>query len=198
MLGSSLQLSWLNSSTIENLNRHTKVWTLAILIPRPQDFYAARSGLPPMFPTVTYPETGSEQSETAPPNTPRREFAILHTRPGENPWDLGSRFANLCEVMGYSIFDWFVPLRHSPCADHSGQESAFALGPVVQRLRREAGIIEEDSVSEGQQTRTGGSRKKRRRSHHKRDHRRHHDESTRYAGRRERSPSPRGAEPQEN
>lgn len=189
MLGSSLQFSWLNSSTIENLNRRSKVWTLAILIPRPQDFYAARSGVPPMFPTVTYPEVGPDGSDTAPPDTPRREFAILHTRPGENPFDLGSGYANLCEVMGYSVFDWFVPLRHSPCADHSGQESAFALGPVVQKLRREAGI--EEPTSGRRESRRDTSRNRRHRRHHKRKHRRHEEPA-------EPSSFPRGAEPREH
>jgi palmitoyltransferase len=43
--------------------------------------------------------------------------------------------------MGYSISDWLLPLKHSPCADHSSSESAFALGPVVTRLKQEAGLI---------------------------------------------------------
>ena len=36
--------------------------------------------------------------------------------------------------------DWLLPWRSSPCCDHSG-ESAFVLGPVVQRMKEEAGII---------------------------------------------------------
>jgi palmitoyltransferase len=43
--------------------------------------------------------------------------------------------------MGYSIIDWLLPLKHSPCADHSSSESAFALGPVVTRLKQEAGLV---------------------------------------------------------
>jgi palmitoyltransferase len=43
--------------------------------------------------------------------------------------------------MGHSIGDWLLPLKQSPCADHSSSESAFALGPVVTRLKQEAGLI---------------------------------------------------------
>ncbi|EER41343.1 conserved hypothetical protein [Histoplasma capsulatum H143] len=74
------------------------------------------------------------------PDLVRRDFAILHTKPGENPWDLGSPLENFKEVMGYSFLDWFSPLKNSPCTDHNSQESAFRLGPVVRRLRREAGL----------------------------------------------------------
>ena len=42
--------------------------------------------------------------------------------------------------MGKTVLEWFFPIRHSPCADHTSQESEFAFGPVVQRLREEAGI----------------------------------------------------------
>jgi palmitoyltransferase len=145
MLGSSLQLAWLNLSTIENLNHRTKVWTLAILIPRPDDFDRAQQGPRLSFPRVAYPDIYSRSGSDAsadPTVIPRREFAILHTKPGENPFDIGSGLANLREVMGYSVLDWFLPIKHSPCADHSGRESAFALGPVVRRLREEAGIDE--------------------------------------------------------
>jgi palmitoyltransferase len=143
MLGSSLQLAWLNLSTIENLNHRTKVWTLAILIPRPDEFDRVQQGMPLRFPRVSYPDIYSRSGSDTSGNAaviPRREFAILHTKPGENPFDIGSGLANLREVMGYSVLDWLLPIKHSPCADHSGRECAFALGPVVQRLREEAGI----------------------------------------------------------
>ena len=42
--------------------------------------------------------------------------------------------------MGTNIFDWLFPLRYSPCCNHDSGESAFALGPVVQRMREEAGL----------------------------------------------------------
>ncbi|OJD27231.1 hypothetical protein ACJ73_01381 [Blastomyces percursus] len=148
MLGSSIQLACLNSSTIENLDRRTKVWTLAILIPTSLKFNTdgTESQAAPPFPIVSFSlpfgacSPLQNTSDVGGSNVLRRDFAILHTKPGENPWDLGSPLANLKEVMGYSFLSWFSPLKNSPCTDHSSQESAFRLGPVVQRLRREAGL----------------------------------------------------------
>ncbi|KZF22954.1 DHHC zinc finger membrane protein [Xylona heveae TC161] len=73
-------------------------------------------------------------------NGPPRTFAILRTKPGENPWDLGY-YNNFKTVMGNHWYDWFIPVRHSPCTDHESGESAFAVGPIVDRLRAEAGIL---------------------------------------------------------
>lgn len=67
-------------------------------------------------------------------------FAILQTLPGENPFDLGSPLKNIQQVMGFSLLEWLLPIKQSPCADHSSNESAFALGPVVTRLKKEAGL----------------------------------------------------------
>lgn len=144
MLLSSVHLALVNSSTIESLNRHSKVWTIAVLIPRPQIYHNLEPGAIPPFPMVSYPGTtstlpsGSAQGPISQP--PRREFAILSTLPGENPFDLGSRLANMKEVMGYSILDWLLPARYSPCASHDSQESAFRLGAVVDKLKKDYGL----------------------------------------------------------
>ncbi|KAL1958707.1 hypothetical protein VTO42DRAFT_4050 [Malbranchea cinnamomea] len=150
MLGSSLHLALTNLTTIESLNRG-KVWSLAVLIPRPNDFYRSKPPGTVPFITVSYPED-QISSEARPPQTatfvtPRRVFAILHTQPGENPFDLGNPLDNLREVMGYSVLDWFLPLKYSPCADHHRQESAYVMGPVVQRLKREAGLSGSDPAA---------------------------------------------------
>ncbi|KKZ63713.1 hypothetical protein EMCG_02020 [[Emmonsia] crescens] len=153
MLGSSLQLACINSSTIENLDRRSKVWTLAILIPSSIKFNrdGSEPGAAPSFPIVSFSSPFGicsplqNTSDIGSSDLLRRDFAILHTKPGENPWDLGSPLANFKEVMGYSFLDWFSPLKNSPCTDHNSQESAFRLGPVVQRLRREAGLESCDS-----------------------------------------------------
>jgi len=128
----ALQFVFLNSTSVENLSSKVKVWTLAVYIPRPQDLSVQKP-----FQTVTYPSTTSPNGVVS--SGPSRTFAILHTRPGENPFDLGY-YENFKSVMGNSVFDWFFPIRHSPCADHTSQESEFVFGPVVQRLRKEAGI----------------------------------------------------------
>ncbi|KAI1945441.1 Palmitoyltransferase pfa5 [Ophidiomyces ophidiicola] len=144
MLSSSLHLAWLNCSTIESLTYQTKVWTLAVFISRPKDFREFQSTREHPTPIVIYPGTAilpsSSSASTTTSTGPSREFAILSTNPGENPFDLGSPLANLCDVMGHSVLEWLVPLKHSPCSDHSSQESAYAFGPVVQRLKREAGL----------------------------------------------------------
>lgn len=94
--------------------------------------------------TVSYP---IPEEFATPPNSSqageaqeRRVFAIVDTKPGENPFDLGSRLANAQEVMGYTVLEWLLPLKHSPCTDHSSKEGAYALGPAVQRLKKEAGL----------------------------------------------------------
>ncbi|KAF7592634.1 palmitoyltransferase pfa5 [Aspergillus hancockii] len=145
---SSMQLAMYNLTTIENLNRRSAVWTLAIRVPNhmlaklnPESRWA------PTFRTITYPlppmPPNSEAAAEPQQNQSTWEqhvFAILQTLPGENPFDLGTPFKNLQQVLGYSILDWLLPLKQSPCADHSSLESAFALGPVVKRLKAEAGL----------------------------------------------------------
>ncbi|RAK98838.1 DHHC family palmitoyltransferase [Aspergillus ibericus CBS 121593] len=141
---SSLQLAMLNLSTIENLNRRSAVWTLAIRVP---DRMLARlnpeSRWAPTFRTITYPlpptPLDPEAARDYQPAGKQHVFAILQTLPGENPFDLGSPFKNLQQVLGYSIIDWFLPLKQSPCADRTG-ESFYELGPVVSRLKKEAGL----------------------------------------------------------
>ena len=153
---SSLQFAFLNTTTIENLNRKVKVWQLAIHIPdatTPPGTALPGSQPLPAFGTITYPlpqpmgtrrdldtRGSSSDEEKATPLVQRRKFAILTTRPGENPWDLGWA-KNFQSVMGRTPFDWFVPLRRSPCANHDSLESRFAVGSVVDRLRREAGLL---------------------------------------------------------
>jgi len=138
MTGSSLQFALLNTTTIENLSRKTIVWSLAVHMPRfPQT--------PPTFRTISYSSDGVI-----------RTFAILHTKPGENPFDLGS-YENFKTVMGDHWYDWLFPFTHSPCANHDREGGQFAMGPVVQRMRRDAGIALQEGSSEK------GHRRRRRR-----------------------------------
>ncbi|KAK2867751.1 hypothetical protein FQN49_003509 [Arthroderma sp. PD_2] len=163
MLISSLQIALCNSSTIESLDWNTKVWTLAILIPRPFDLDNLPEGNRPSFPIVSYPIPASQPSGEQDSNgsaPPLRQFAILHTRPGENPFDLGDPFTNLEEVMGHSILDWILPIKHSPCASHSRQDSMYALGSVVQRMKRDAGILEAPTRKSGHQSHGSKRRRK--------------------------------------
>lgn len=143
---SSAQLAMINVTTIENLNRHSVVWTLAIRVPDHllQRLWVTESPWAPTFRMVSYPPeppASTTPQPSDPSTTERHVFAILHTLPGENPFDLGSGLKNLQEVMGYTVAEWLLPIKQSPCADHRSLESAFALGPVVTRLKQEAGLI---------------------------------------------------------
>ncbi|KAJ5735584.1 uncharacterized protein N7483_000709 [Penicillium malachiteum] len=146
MTVSSLQMAMMNITTIENLGRRSRVWTLAIRVPDHllQRLWVTESPWAPTFRMVSYPPeapTTPPQPQTTDPSTEQRYvFAILHTQPGENPYDLGG-WKNLQQVMGYNLTDWLIPWKPSPCTDHSSQESAFALGPVVARLKQDAGLI---------------------------------------------------------
>jgi len=139
MTMSSLQFVFLNTTTIENLSRQSKVWTLAVLIP-----VDAHLPTPLPFYIITYPlgSVDPNQEKTTPPtssSTETRTFAILHSKPGENPWDLGY-FQNFKSVMGENWFDWFLPVRLSPCCDHHRHNAEFETGPVVQRMKEDAGL----------------------------------------------------------
>lgn len=132
MTGSSLQFLILNTNTIENLSRHSKVWLLAVHINKPPS--------PPStigFSTISYPLIGENPIQQ--PASPLKTFAILRSMPGENPWDLGT-MENVKSVMGEHVYDWFLPVKHSPCANHDRADSQFALGPAVERMRIEAGL----------------------------------------------------------
>jgi hypothetical protein len=71
-----------------------------------------------------------------------RTFAILKMLElGDNPWDLGTRIANWETVMGISVWDWFLPVRRSPCCNHEDTESHFMIGPWVDLLRCKVGFL---------------------------------------------------------
>lgn len=129
----SIGLTVSNVTTIENLSRRSKVWTLAIYIGDSPD--PSKTSYP--FPIVAYPiPRKSSHDESTPSQS--RVFAVLQTKPGENPFDLGSPMKNLQQVLGYTLWDWLLPIKPSPCIDHSSPVSIYPMGPVVDRLRRQA------------------------------------------------------------
>ncbi|EAA60739.1 hypothetical protein AN4697.2 [Aspergillus nidulans FGSC A4] len=169
-VGLSLQLAAFNLTTIENLNRRSAVWTLAIRVPNHMisriqpgtrwapTFRTITYPLPPVPPPLsgmpTQPATGEGDNPYSPPPVPSTDpsaeqhiFAILQTLPGENPFALGSPLKNLQQVLGHSIIDWLLPIKRSPCADHSSAESEFVMGPVVSRLKKEAGLESKDAAA---------------------------------------------------
>ncbi|KAI9811578.1 MAG: palmitoyltransferase pfa5, partial [Thelocarpon impressellum] len=131
MAGSSIHLTLLNSTTVENLSRKGKVHNLAVYLPPAVE---ARLGAESPMVRMTYAPTGGG---------PSRTFGVIATPPGLNPWHLGSYGANWRSVMGERPLDWLLPVRHSPCTDHSNADSQFRFGPAVARLRCEKGLFGE-------------------------------------------------------
>lgn len=92
--------------------------------------------------TVTYPlprPEGLTHDGNGNPLAPRDEsarktFAVVRTQPGENPWDLGP-WRNFKTVMGNNIFEWLLPIKHSPCCDQDDMRSDYEMGPVIDRIR---------------------------------------------------------------
>ncbi|CAM1501724.1 Fc.00g037080.m01.CDS01 [Cosmosporella sp. VM-42] len=69
----------------------------------------------------------------------RRSFAILTTKPGENPWDLGY-WRNWKSVMGNDPLQWLLPIRYSPCCNHDSMESDYEFGPLIGELKQIYGL----------------------------------------------------------
>lgn len=160
MAAGSLQLASINCTTVENLTRKTKVWHLAVRVPesyQPPSAGRIREGPnSAQLKTVTYPlpqwtpiatalpagtdtaisPNGSASERTTPA---LRTFVVLMSNPGDNPWNLGA-LKNIKQVLGYRWWDWLLPLKYSPCCNHESQESAYVLGPAVERMRQEAGL----------------------------------------------------------
>ena len=90
--------------------------------------------------TVTYPIHLPSDRPPLPAPEPRI-FAILETLPGMNPWDLGSAWLNFKAVFGEKPHDWLLPVKHSPCCDHSSLVSWYPLGPDFEELLIEAGLM---------------------------------------------------------
>ena len=159
MTGSSLQFALINTTTIENLSRKTIVWTLAIHMPKPPE-------TPTGFRTVSFstvtstPDTHVSGEEPA--SGTIKTFAILHTKPGENPFDLGP-YQNFKTVMGDHWYDWLLPIKYSPCCNHDRRDGQFATGPVVQRMRAEAGIVGTQEINDEKTHKK--AKRRRRRSH---------------------------------
>lgn len=181
---SSLQFAVENSTTIENLNRRSQVYYVAVYVsepvfsrldqtqrdnirwisyPRPPqeqlqvlqnagaDYPEAMVNVTPPAPvhipslTTHAPAPPQQPSEPQPPPLTRM-FAILETEPGSNPFDLGA-FNNFKEVMGDNILDWLLPLRQSPCARRTSPYSMYKMGRVVYKLKKRAGLLEDDDRS---------------------------------------------------
>ncbi|KAK4950713.1 Palmitoyltransferase pfa5 [Elasticomyces elasticus] len=78
-----------------------------------------------------------------------RTFAILETPRGLNVWDLGSAWRNLGSVFGTKLHHWVLPVRHSPCCDHSSAVSFYPMGPQFEDFLEDAGLVQPLPPSRG-------------------------------------------------
>ena len=120
MAASTLQLTSQNLTTIENLNRGNAVYYLAALVDSsgPVRSPVGRLGYGPGI--VTYPNQAQQPQPLQEPGdrTHMRDYVILQTEPGDNPWDIG-QLRNLKSVLGDTWYDWLLPIKYSPCAKHN-------------------------------------------------------------------------------
>ena len=188
MTCSSGRFALTNLTTIENLNRHTKAWQLAVYIPdREKPPTMGVTGVP--YPTVTYPlPLASKKPRTSPVPSDstndetvelennhtglphhaerdaraKRTFAILRMKPGHSPWDLGAA-GNWKAVMGTNVLDWFLPIRRSPLCNHESAISQFKLGKHFDKLMADNGLVSGNEMSSARPS--SARRKSRRHSH---------------------------------
>lgn len=85
------------------------------------------------------PVEGQQNPSSTRDQMATKTFAVVRTEHEENPWDLGWR-RNWEEVMGTNIMDWLFPIRKSPCARHDVAESEYAMGPLVDTIKRRYGL----------------------------------------------------------
>lgn len=171
MFTSTSHFAITNITTIENLQRRTKIWHLACYVTPAQVQEASAKGL--RLDMISYPRPREEQLEgskqswwvapsgsnttstSSPANAPmvHRVFAILQSDPGQNPFDLG-HLRNWQEVMGETIWAWFS-INQSPTTRH-GEFSMYKLGPVFKDMKKRTGLDRKGwvEISHSGETRT--------------------------------------------
>lgn len=153
MASLSIHFALINTTNIENLRKGDKVYQLAVRIPLDQtpnsdntsstnNVYSTNE-----YETITFPladpnfdgnrfvyenRDAASDANGQPRPVAQHKFAIVKTEMGDNPWDTGSHYENFKSVMGNAIWDWFLPLRFSPCSLSNGQ---YPVGPVVDKIR---------------------------------------------------------------
>ena len=141
----SLHFAFLNTTTVDNLSIGSRTHHFAVYAPE-LSASTAGYGTTPKFTTITYP-LGQASADPA----YRRTFAILVTPVGDNPYRLPSLWDNFRTVMGCYWYDWFLPIKHSPCNSHNvhhlGDDdgngafsSMYEINPAFQLVMEEAGL----------------------------------------------------------
>ena len=156
MAGTTTQFILRNTTTIDNISAATKVYQIAIYDPHATHQQSREAVSNPAAKRITFPDADPALVNIG--VIPRRTFVIAKTEPGENPWRLEGRLKNFKEVMGEKMWDWFLPIKCSPCTignpqkDHEAgtfhREGMYKFNPLLmQRLRREYGISPQNESS---------------------------------------------------
>lgn len=121
--------------------------------------------------TVTYPLYLPTDRPPLPAPQPRT-FAILETLPGMNIWDIGTPYLNFKAVFGEKLHHWLLPVKHSPCCNHTSVVSQYPLGPDFEELLVEAGLVprptdllprSDSYIEDGKESSVSRKRRRRRR-----------------------------------
>ncbi|KAI0400078.1 DHHC palmitoyltransferase-domain-containing protein [Xylaria palmicola] len=157
MTVTSMRYIFLNMTNVDILSSHHKVYHLAVRVPRGtrSDRFGVRDYPLPKLETGSGEmrrdatghhlngQTAGEQTRhvlvTSRDDLATRTFAILETSPGDNPWDLGP-WRNWQSVMGSNPFDWLLPIRHSPCAQHESNDGLYPMDCFLKELRSKYGL----------------------------------------------------------
>jgi palmitoyltransferase len=142
MLFTTVRQQLLNLTTIEFLGR---VYFMAVYLPS-GSAEQTDSSLRPGF--ITYPlprhplrnearrDIGREEAQIG---SGSRTFAIIQSKPTDNPWDIGG-LRNLKSVLGERYLDWILPINYSPSCFHDDATSDFPLGEDFERMKRDYGL----------------------------------------------------------
>jgi palmitoyltransferase len=138
-----------NLTTVESLDHKFKTYQIAVR--------TSTNTAPPNPPVPSTPSTPSTPPSQLPPSPPPG-IVILQTAYGDNPWDLGVK-ENLKQLMGEKWWDWFLPFKMSPCTRHDDPAGHYRWGPVLERLKKEAGIVVEQPPNARRRSRRSRSSK---------------------------------------
>lgn len=149
-----------NLTSVELQSHRSRIWFFSILVPpHSRILREVNASTTTPYRIVSYrsePENGIYIDPARCPNYSQpeyhnsRTFAIVQTKAGENPFDIGSAMENFKDVMGKNLFDWMLPITRPPNLDHSSPISMYPLGPVIKRLMREYDLEHEPSSSSSQ------------------------------------------------
>ncbi|KAF2104607.1 zf-DHHC-domain-containing protein [Rhizodiscina lignyota] len=140
MAGNTIYLAMQNLTTIETLDQKARSYYFAVLINGRQREAIDSPQSAPIH-TITYTRDGQKVSisPNASPGGDSRTYAVLQTRAGDRPWDLGSS-NNWKQIMGRSWLDWLLPIQRSPMCRHDRSGPEYPFGAAVDRMVEDSGI----------------------------------------------------------